>query len=1307
MSSGPDLRVSHGLQLLATLEEATAAFAKKESQLVRDLSSRRFAANRRRQEALDGVETRLSARTAEVEATAQQEELRVRAIHESRRARIRRAHDAGIRNLPRRSREVKEGWMGELQMRRFHAQQKHAADLDAANTAFAAFNASLTQHGDAIARIRTRAQNFSRGYWSFRRLLRAKPRAAAAGDTPSSAGQEQLMTTLRDRLALARSRLLAFRKQPLPLFFFYLPLPAILLVIVLLCGLLPYLFHGGRNAFEMSAAAGCVLLAVACGMHRLGMQKAQPVMVTVGAALADASRLYELCLAASEAKRDEERRRIEEEYASTCESIERQWNRAGEVETVFETGSRERFDAQLPRAFARNEKLLRPRLSRIESIRAAAVESLQAEGEDIRRRASDARDSEMAALDAEETARWEALETAWKHEIVPIYWEARAMGIDSAALFPAWDEAFVENWQPPAAFATAARFAQLHVDLAKQSACLPKDPRLALPGPARISLPLAITFPQQGSLLFETSGAGGPEVFGALNNVILRLLTSTPPGKLSFTIIDPVGLGQNFAGFMHLSDYEESLINRRIWTQRDQIEERLAELSEHIEKVIQMYLRNEYATITEYNEQAGSVAEKYHFLVVADFPSNFSDIAAKRLQSIAVSGPRCGIYTLIHWDRRLPLPDGFNPEELRKNSVCIQREGGAFLLDKRQAGAGATLVFDPPAEPELAARLIHKIGKRSIDSNRVEVPFEQIAPEPSELWTNDTTGELRIAIGRTGATKHQMLAIGKGTRQHALFAGKTGSGKSTLFHVIITNLALACSPEQVEFYLVDFKKGVEFKCYAAKRLPHARVIAIESDREFGLSVLQRVDDELKRRGDMFRKLGVQDLAGYKKAGGGPLPRSLLIIDEFQEFFIEDDAVSQAASMLFDRIVRQGRAFGIHVLLGSQTLGGAYSLARATLGQMVIRVALQCNEADAYLIMDDSNPAPRLLTRPGEGIYNDAAGAIEGNSPFQVVWLPDEERDAWLDKVRDLAAQRREINTPAPIVFEGNAPADVRDNALLATALAAHPAAPPHTARAWLGAPNAIKGPTEAAFQRQSGNNLLLVGQRDETCLTLLGLSALSLAAQYPPGAARFILLQAVNPGSAEAEFIRQLSEALPGKLTVARTHEIPDVLNGLAAELKARSAGDDQAGAAPAIFFLVHGLHKFKKLRHEDDFSFSVDADAGPNAGAQFTELLTEGSTHGIHILASIDTLNNINRFMNRKALSEFGMRVLFQMSANDSAGLIDTPKASDLGLHRAIFYNEHEGQLETFRPYAVPAQDWMRDAGMKIAHTHCSEPAL
>ena len=101
-------------------------------------------------------------------------------------------------------------------------------------------------------------------------------------------------------------------------------------------------------------------------------------------------------------------------------------------------------------------------------------------------------------------------------------------------------------------------------------------------------------------------------------------------------------------------------------------------------------------------------------------------------------------------------------------------------------------------------------------------------------------------------------------------------------------------------------------------------------------------------------------------------------------------------------MRQGRAFGIHVILGSQTLGGAYSLARSTLGQMAVRIALQCSEADAHLILSEDNTAARLLTRPGEAIYNDANGMIEGNNLFQVVWLSDEQREEYLGEIQDLA-----------------------------------------------------------------------------------------------------------------------------------------------------------------------------------------------------------------------------------------------------------------------------------------------------------------
>src|ERR1043165_9470738 len=77
-------------------------------------------------------------------------------------------------------------------------------------------------------------------------------------------------------------------------------------------------------------------------------------------------------------------------------------------------------------------------------------------------------------------------------------------------------------------------------------------------------------------------------------------------------------------------------------------------------------------------------------------------------------------------------------------------------------------------------------------------------------------------------------------------------------------------------------------------------------------------------------------------------------------------------------------------------------------------------------MDQDNPAPRLLSRPGEGIYNDSAGSIEGNSPFHTVWLSDDERDKYLALVRERAEQS-DKHYSTPFVFEGDAPGDVREN----------------------------------------------------------------------------------------------------------------------------------------------------------------------------------------------------------------------------------------------------------------------------------------
>jgi len=66
--------------------------------------------------------------------------------------------------------------------------------------------------------------------------------------------------------------------------------------------------------------------------------------------------------------------------------------------------------------------------------------------------------------------------------------------------------------------------------------------------------------------------------------------------------------------------------------------------------------------------------------------------------------------------------------------------------------------------------------------------------------------------------------------------------------------------------------------------------------------------------------------------------------------------------------------------------------------------------------------------------------------------------------------------------------------------------------------------------------------------------------------------------------------------------------------------------------------------------------------------------------------------------LREFENRILFQMSANDSSTLIDSPAASRLGPNRALFNSEELGKLEKFRPYGYPSHDWLAMVHTKLS---------
>ena len=1288
--------VAATVELLDHLRRSVRDCVTRRSELEKDAAVRANRLRAQHEQALTTERARWAAETEKANSASAADQAVVEAIFTARKSRLTKALGNAQQQRLKQI-EAEEGKHTFANQRGLlEAERVRDTETLQNKTNHESFTAQLANERAALDHLTARARGTLGGFRSLARLIDQPPTTHLLNPT---APENELLDQLRVHRDQTAQELSRCNALVLPVLFrvfrVWLLLPLALLI--------PFAFVPELRRFDFAAVPTNIWLIIAgslagiIALYVLAQKLVTPRAKAAASALASAHKLAEVCGQKSEASFKAETQRIQSVFTATTQELNSSWKHVRADARGLRNDWADRLNEQARQLGLLIEERRRVKLNRITERHAEQTAQLHELTTQKTRALESSYTENLNRINATRDEGFRVIETEWQSIVLPTLATLQQASVEAKKLFPVWDSERWNSFRMPDDFLHAAQFGALAVDLEKFCEVSLTGKALALPDIGQLHVPLQISVPTQASVLFETKTSGHEQVIGALNNLVLRLLTSAPPGRLAFTIFDPVGLGQNFAGIMHLADFEERLINSRIWTQQAQIEHRLGDLNEHIEKVTQMYLRNEYASLAEYNAQAGRLAEKYQFLVIADFPTNFSEVAVKRLQSIAASGPRCGVHILMHWDQRKTPPVEFVPEELRKNAICIVPRGEGFALANANWD-GTKLSLDAPPSAERTTHLLQQIGKDSTDSYRVEMPFREVAPEDKELWSLDTTNELRVPVGRTGATKLQYLALGQGTRQHGLVAGKTGSGKSTLFHVIITNLSLWCSPEQVEFYLVDFKKGVEFKTYATHKLPHARVIAIESDREFGLSVLQRVDDELKRRGDLFRKLGAQNIPGYKAAGGTePMPRVLLLIDEFQELFVEDDRVSQGAALLLDRIVRQGRAFGIHVLLGSQTLGGAYSLARATIGQMVVRIALQCNEADAYLIMNEDNSAPRLLSRPGEAIYNDEGGALQGNSPFQVVWLPDQVRDEWLEKSAAVAAKKNVAATP--IVFEGNAPANIGDNPILRSLLAADSLQATNSPRIWLGAPNSIKGPTEAVFRRQGGSHLLIVGQREEAALGMLGVGLISLAAQLPKAGARFLVFDCSAPDSAEAKFLERIVAIIPHETKLIRAGEVDETMAALAAEQQTRVEQPGNAG--PETFLFIHGLQRNKKLKFDEEMSFSLDASAGAHPGLQFNKLITESAGLGFHVIATCDSYNNVMRFLSRKAVSEFEMRVVFQMSSNDSASLIESPQANDLGLHRAILSNGQEGWTETFRPYALPETAWIASAGQALSLLH------
>lgn len=204
---------------------------------------------------------------------------------------------------------------------------------------------------------------------------------------------------------------------------------------------------------------------------------------------------------------------------------------------------------------------------------------------------------------------------------------------------------------------------------------------------------------------------------------------------------------------------------------------------------------------------------------------------------------------------------------------------------------------------------------------------------------------------------------------HILLGGSTGSGKSVLLKLLLMQTV----EKGAEVYIADFKGGVDFpKVWHEK----CRMCFTEEDLRYILDQLAAV---LEYRKSAFKALGYPNIDAYNETTEQPLPRLIFACDEVAEMLDKTGADNERKKLLaqienkLSTIARQGRAFGIHLILATQR-PDATIIPGQIRNNMDFRV---CGRADSVLsqIILDNTSAAEQIPKDARGRFITGDGTV--------------------------------------------------------------------------------------------------------------------------------------------------------------------------------------------------------------------------------------------------------------------------------------------------------------------------------------------
>lgn len=789
-----------------------------------------------------------------------------------------------------------------------------------------------------------------------------------------------------------------------------------------------------------------------------------------------------------------------------------------------------------------------------------------------------------------------------------------------------------------------------------------------------VSVPFLLPLCHNGAFLFEgdLGSMGIPNLFQL---IMLRLSLSIPLELCKFHMVD-CDYGRSF---VHFNSLQNPKIQKTLYGP-DQVHGLFVEM-ESVMRNMYSGGMGKYSNLSDYNSNNPKLAKPYNFIFIDDFPNSCTSMTLDMLKPMITNGnaANAGIYLFINYSATNSHPRELEIDYFREHCAVITSkangETSIGLLDIFESQKHSNIVETniPDAFDEIATLLNLE---DEVIGNAPKNEFYKISE--NEIWAGVSMSEINIPVGITDKGELAIMHFTqKNALNSALVVGSPGFGKSKFLHSLILNAALRYSPDELEMYLLDFS-GVEFDVYARMNLPHAKIIAPESEREFGVNILEEIYNEGIRRERLCRDNAVDNTEALRKKNNQlTVPRILVIIDEFQELFQRNDKMSSRAYFCINNIIQKYRKFAINLVLSSQK---AYQVTSdISIDEIGNRIAFSCHPRDSILVGLDNTS----LNLPGGNfIYNDTKGAKNSNINAKTFYIEGDSKENVGDVTKAMnviqqAAKSHTFKQKDTIVYRSKDLPQFNPSIIKSEDL-------PKEIRLYFGQSFAIRNSDiYVPIIGDSNDNVLIIGGEtmisQEICMFTM-LSAISTYRNKEKATFYvFDFLRTENPLHNYIEAWKGLDADIK---FASKSNDIVENLKNILDEIERRK--EHYSNDMKDIYIFIYAMElgqPFKAIKGNYGFEQS-------EAMRTLGDILREGPLMHVHTVLQIDNYYNLYQAADN-ILWYFNHRIALQMTSSDSNRLIESDAASNLEVdgnewtkYRGYYYNQSKNSLTKFRPY-------------------------